>query len=595
MSKGKLPPRLPGDASVAEIAHANLRRQQRARGNAPRTVSGTGPEAQALVRESLKVENPPDRSESLSREMEGIIQLRVEDVQPYDRNPRRHENERYQDIKNSIRAANVLAPIVVTKRPGTSTFMVAAGGNTRLRAQQELWAETGDPRFEHLLGMYRPWVSELQTMLSHLAENELRGNMSFWDRACGMAELKAEVEAAEGKTLSLRQLRGNIEARGLRVSITMLSFFGFAAEQLGALGPATVRLSHSVVQALQPAMTQLQRYMQLHDEEAAWSRVRDQALKAQAQALLQDAKAQVEDEVEEIKRVAPLDADRLILALERAVAAHLNHNLKALQTLRGAIERKPKASLAELRADLHEEARAAARSSSASAGMARPSAANKHGTGAVDDPPALPGPPNGPADGTLYAGTYDQTLADFERPERPHAVQRDNETSDAAGDSDAAEESVGLALEDEDGEREAPIIEFVRACGTADLYRECPALPHGYFMEIPPDGAFIDGFNTGEVTPMRHVGWWIAATFSGQIDGEHSHLMPEASLWRQAQRQENGHDELSLQWHIETTLGHPPELRELAGWLVSCPAHVLEAYDRLIQAMRDARGMEGEP
>lgn len=592
MSKGKLPPRLPGDASVAEIAHANLRRQQRARGNAPRTVSGTGPEAQALVRESLKVENPPDRSESLSREMEGIIQLRVEDVQPYDRNPRRHENERYQDIKNSIRAANVLAPIVVTKRPGTSTFMVAAGGNTRLRAQQELWAETGDPRFEHLLGMYRPWVSELQTMLSHLAENELRDGMSFWDRACGMAELKAEVEAAEGKTLSLRQLRGNIEARGLRVSITMLSFFGFAAEQLGALGPATVRLSKGVVQVLQPAMTQLHRYMHLHDEEAAWPRVRDQALKAQAQALLQDTRAQVEDEVEEIKRIAPLDPDRLILALERAVAAHLNHNLKALQTLRGAIERKPKASLAELRAELHEEARAAARATTHAA--ARPSEANPHGTGAVEDAPAPPVPSDGQPSGSLQTVIYYQTLADLATPEPGREVQTDNETPDAAGDSDAIAESAGLGLEDEDGEREAPIIEFVRACGAADLYRECPALPLGYFMEIPPDGAYLDGFDGGDVTPMRHVGWWIAATFSGQLDGEHSHLMPESSLWRQVQRRENGQDEFALQWHIEMTLGHPPDLRELGNWLVNCPAHVLEAHERLVRAMRDARSMEAE-
>lgn len=140
--------RLPGDARVADLAHAKFMKDQRNKGTAGRSIRTLSPdELQARTSRSVNIANPADNTDSLSQEMEGLIQLKISDVDPYDKNPRQHENERYDDIKESIRVTNVLSPLVVTRRPGATRYMVGAGGNTRLKAQQELWAETGEARF----------------------------------------------------------------------------------------------------------------------------------------------------------------------------------------------------------------------------------------------------------------------------------------------------------------------------------------------------------------------------------------------------------------------------------------------------------------
>ena len=59
--------------------------------------------------------------------------LKINQIKPYDRNPRRALNDRYLDIKESIRAQKGLnIPLQVTRRPGESLYMLEAGGNTRL-------------------------------------------------------------------------------------------------------------------------------------------------------------------------------------------------------------------------------------------------------------------------------------------------------------------------------------------------------------------------------------------------------------------------------------------------------------------------------
>lgn len=121
--------------------------------------------------------------------------LTLEQIKPYNKNPRRDRNPRYDEIKASIRAQRGLnTPLNVTRRPDDELYMVEAGGNTRLQILQELWEETGEECFHHIHAQYRPWVSESHVLTAHLVENELRGEVSLLDKALGLHELKAQLE-----------------------------------------------------------------------------------------------------------------------------------------------------------------------------------------------------------------------------------------------------------------------------------------------------------------------------------------------------------------------------------------------------------------
>ena len=103
-----------------------------------------------LIAESLNVGNPANNAQALpdakNPKFECRLELDVDDIRPYDRNPRRTVNAKFAEIKESIRASGIRNPLTVTRRPGDEHFIVEAGGNTRLTAVQQLWAETQDVR-----------------------------------------------------------------------------------------------------------------------------------------------------------------------------------------------------------------------------------------------------------------------------------------------------------------------------------------------------------------------------------------------------------------------------------------------------------------
>ena len=78
-----------------------------------------------------------------------VMRLRCTDIKPYDHNPRTSTNAKYAEIKAGIleRGGLPTGALSVTKRPGSSQYMLYMGGNTRLAIIKELWEETGDSRF----------------------------------------------------------------------------------------------------------------------------------------------------------------------------------------------------------------------------------------------------------------------------------------------------------------------------------------------------------------------------------------------------------------------------------------------------------------
>lgn len=151
------------------------------------------------------------------------IVVTLDQLRSYEHNPRKARNPLYEEIRESIRSRGLDQPPSVTRRPNEEHYIICSGGNTRLEALNELWKETKDERFYRINCLYRPWVSEINSLAGHLAENELHGQMSFIDKARGVAQMKALYEEEHGEALSLRKLAERLKADGVPMAISLLS------------------------------------------------------------------------------------------------------------------------------------------------------------------------------------------------------------------------------------------------------------------------------------------------------------------------------------------------------------------------------------
>lgn len=164
--------------------------------------------------------------------------LTLDQIKPYDLNPRRVINPRYQEIKDSILANDGLTTsLTVTLRPGEHQYMIAAGGNTRLKILNELWQETGRDCFYRIDCLVQPWKSDSQTLKAHLVENELRGDMVLIDKARAVMELKNLLQLESGKNLSKSEFERLLKQMGYPISRRQLTRFEYAAGFLEPLIP----------------------------------------------------------------------------------------------------------------------------------------------------------------------------------------------------------------------------------------------------------------------------------------------------------------------------------------------------------------------
>ncbi|KTB77665.1 chromosome partitioning protein ParB [Pseudomonas syringae pv. syringae PD2774] len=146
----------------------------------------------------------------------------LEQLRPYEHNPRFIRNPLYDDIKASIRERGLDQPPPITRRPGETYFIIRNGGNTRLAILGELWQETRDERFFRIHCLFRPWSNEITALLGHLTESDLHGQLTFIERALAVAKLKTMLEA-DGTVLSQRELARRLTAGGYPISQSQIS------------------------------------------------------------------------------------------------------------------------------------------------------------------------------------------------------------------------------------------------------------------------------------------------------------------------------------------------------------------------------------
>lgn len=119
--------------------------------------------------------------------------LTLEQLRPNSDNPHTSRNPKYEDIKASFRARGLDLVPKVTKDPESpeDMYIFSDGGNTRYSILTELYAETGDERFRRVQCIVISWPGRLQCVIDHLAENDVRGELSFIEKAFGIEKARA--------------------------------------------------------------------------------------------------------------------------------------------------------------------------------------------------------------------------------------------------------------------------------------------------------------------------------------------------------------------------------------------------------------------
>lgn len=154
------------------------------------------------------------------------VVLTLDDVLPYDDNPRTTRNPKYDEIKASIKARGLDTPPPVTRRPGEQKHRIRNGGNTRLAILKELYQESGDERYYRFHCLFRPWDKvrgEVLALVGHLAENDVKGDLKFIERAVGIDKAKTHYEAETGEPVGIRELSRRLSADGYPVSASHIS------------------------------------------------------------------------------------------------------------------------------------------------------------------------------------------------------------------------------------------------------------------------------------------------------------------------------------------------------------------------------------
>lgn len=160
-----------------------------------------------ILNQVLRAENRSHANVPISQDpvVETEMVLPISQINPYDNNPRKAKNSKYEELKLSISKRGYTSVLEITRRPGDENYMVCAGANTTLTIIKELYAQTNEARFAKLRCLFKPWQNESEVIFNHLIENTTHGSMIFIDKARGVLQAKAELEKELHKQLSQRE------------------------------------------------------------------------------------------------------------------------------------------------------------------------------------------------------------------------------------------------------------------------------------------------------------------------------------------------------------------------------------------------------
>lgn len=192
------------NANTNNVRHINLGAAMLQRGKSPVQTAET-PAAPLPVSEMAMV-------------------LTLDQLRPNPDNPRKGRNPRYEEIKASVRARGLDSIPKVTRDPeGEDVYIFSDGGNTRYQILCELWQETGDERFYRVHTIFKPWPGRLKCLVGHLAENEVRGDLTYIEKAFGVHKARVIHEEQLGRAVTLRELSDLLGHEGYPIDYSSVS------------------------------------------------------------------------------------------------------------------------------------------------------------------------------------------------------------------------------------------------------------------------------------------------------------------------------------------------------------------------------------
>jgi len=169
------------------------------------------------------------------------MRVEVTRIKFYERNPRRSMNPEYDRIKASILASGMDQPLLITMRPGDKDYVIQAGGNTRLQILKELFGATCEERFRWADCLFVEWDCESSVLLAHMRENELRGDLTFIDKAQAVLEVKKLItDELDVSDMSHRELEVFLCDHGYNVNNVIISQMDYAVSTLLPLMPTAL-------------------------------------------------------------------------------------------------------------------------------------------------------------------------------------------------------------------------------------------------------------------------------------------------------------------------------------------------------------------
>ena len=162
-----------------------------------------------------------------------LLTLTIDEIDFYDKNPRITKNDKYDEVYVSIQAKGLEGTLSVSQRPDNDDpqkFLLFRGGNTRLAALKALYDETKDKKYYEVNALFHEWVSESDTLIGHLTENDSRGDYVFIDRALGVRESKLELEKETNDTISDKGLIKQLADQGYKISSKDLRRMNYAVD-----------------------------------------------------------------------------------------------------------------------------------------------------------------------------------------------------------------------------------------------------------------------------------------------------------------------------------------------------------------------------
>ncbi|MFI4941215.1 MAG: ParB family protein, partial [Burkholderiales bacterium] len=456
---------------------------------------------------------------------DSIIRLHIDSITTYKRNPRRKINELYVEIRESIRARGMDTIVKVTKRPGEDLYFPAAGGNTRILAQKELYAEGRDDKFAYLDCIFTEYTSEADILTRHIIENDTRADLVFWDKANAILELRGEIEAELGAAVSNRQLAELLTARGVQIGRDVLRTYTFATEKLSDLGSATARLSGSNVREII-----LPNYQKLVRISEKFGIPAEQFHDGIARPVFRNAD-------EKFNKAQEFNVDIFCADLTDATANALGQATPALRSMLSILEQTPDASKDDLIAPASIPASADVSDSPESKpsfkdttdsddtgdlpSNARSSASSSAGLGSVKSTEVLFANNLIPGNHTRQAQEESNQSLDFVENSRAETEQsRLSDSADDAVLSSASGTSAGHDIATK-ARFMSRLRAFSQIVNLQESIRIDDTFPLWFYADLPlPDkeGVPLDIESQAGGNPYRYMAWWYLAGLCGVLE-----------------------------------------------------------------------------